>query len=265
MPCARILRTAAWISAVVTGAGATAQEAARPTEAEVRAVLDAWEADHMLVSLSRAADKMLVDVGSSLSGATRARVSIALTDAFSADRLRASLSADLLEHAEADELAALGRWLLAEEFRGIRARMNPDAMPASFQEYAAYLRANPAPPARFDLVARLVFAQAAGELFVLTTDRLRASIEAVVDEAGGPGSAVRVQLSAEREQDRLEDVHITTFISLLRRLEPLSDPEARRLLDAYASESGQWWVSTYQHALLAAIDAAAERARGAFR
>ena len=76
-------------------ASATAQEVARPSEAEVRAVLEAWEADHMLASLSRAADKMLVDVGSSLTGPTRARVSIALTDAFSVERLHASLVAFL--------------------------------------------------------------------------------------------------------------------------------------------------------------------------
>jgi hypothetical protein len=246
-------------------ASAAAQEVARPTEAEVRAVLEAWEAEHMLASLSRAADKMLVDVGSSLSGATRSRVSIALTDAFSADRLHSSLVAQVREHSERGELAVLSAWLLAEEFRALRARMNPDAMPASFQQYAEYLRANPAPPGRFDQVARLVVAQRAGELFIATTDRLRSSIERVVDEAGGPGSAIRVTLTPEREQNRLEDVHITTFISLLRRLEPLSDAEANRLLEAYESPSGQWWLTTYRAALLAAIDSAAERAALAFR
>jgi hypothetical protein len=258
------------LCAVVLGAyllasPAGAQEATRPSDAEVHAVLQALEVEHTLVSLSQNTSKALADVAPSLDRARRSRIAAILDDAFLPDRLHQDVTDFVRQRSGEGQVAALSEWLLSEEFRAIRARMNPDAMPESFLAYAEHLQANPASPERFDLVARMVYAQRAGDFFILTTDGLQAAVERLVDLAAGPGSAMRVELTPQQEANRLQDVQITSFIAFMRRLEPLSDAEAQQLLGAYESTSGQWWITTYADAVLAAIDAAAERASAALR
>jgi hypothetical protein len=76
----------------------------------------------------------------------------------------------------------------------------------------------------------------------------------------GPGTAVPVELTPDEDQDRRLDLEVITFVSLMRRYEPLTDAEVQRLLEGYESPAGQWWMSTYSDAVLFAIDVAAEAA-----
>jgi hypothetical protein len=166
--------------------------------------------------------------------------------------------------------ASTWTWLPAYEIdrrsvRTIRAKMNPDVMRGSFQAYAEYLAANPPPPGRFDLVARLVHSQRSGEFFVLATDQLQSTVTRVVDQVGGAGTARRGRSTALEDQGRADDVEIASFVSLLKRVEPLSDSEAERLLEAYESAPAQWWVGVYADAILAALDGAGVRASAALR
>jgi hypothetical protein len=133
-------------------------------------------------------------------------------------------------------------------------------MPLSFTEHAELIEANRPPQERFDLIGRMVRTQRGGEFFILTADHLRAATERIVDEAMGPGTAVPVEITPDEDQDRRLDLEVITFVSLMRRYEPLTDAEVQRLLEGYESPAGQWWMSTYSDAVLFAIDVAAEAA-----
>lgn len=49
-------------------------------------------------------------------------------------------------------------------------------------------------------------------------------------------------------------------ISFLQRFEPLTNDEVRRLIGAYESRSGKWYIAAYTDGVALAISQAAEKA-----
>jgi hypothetical protein len=251
----------AGLAALPGGAPAlSAQVLPPPTEAEVHALLQAWETETMLGSLALSVSEVLPQVGPSLDRAALARIDAVVTRAFARNALYPRVVRYVRERATAGEVAAFSAWLLADDVRGIQAKVLPDVMPESFTEYAERIEANRPPQERFDLIGRMVHAQRGGEFYILTGDHLRASAERIVDEAMGPGTAVSVELTRDEDEDRRLDLEVITFVSFMKRYEPLTDAEAQRLLEGYESAAGQWWMSTYADAVLFAIDVATEAA-----
>jgi hypothetical protein len=256
----RLALTAVLLAASLGAVPGSGQDVARPREIEIAAALEASGTEQLLAALSEGVGGVLSDAAPRLEGPLRVHVGVALREAFAPELLHRDVAAFVRDNPDRGQWVALREGLLSADFGALRRRMNPDVMPASFQSHAEYLQANPAPEGRFDLVGRLVFAQHAGEVSVLTADGLRAAVTRVAERAVGPGTASRGLPSQREDQIRAEDVEITSFVSLLRRLEPLTNEEVERLVEAYESPSGQWWVAMHRDAVLAALDAAAERA-----
>lgn len=241
-------------------APAAAQEPHLPSESEVREVLETSAIQAVLASLGPQVVAALEGAAPSLDEDARGRIGEAVNEAFAPDRLYGHVVAYLRSRAGGGELAALRGWLLSDAFREIQAKSAPGSLEESFEEYMARLRGSPPAEERVDLAARYVQAQRAGEFYVALGDRVRSAALRLAAAPEGAGAVAPPQPSARERAQELQQYRMFSILSFLQQLEPLSDDEARRLVEAYESPSGQWYVGAYTEALLSAIDAAADAA-----
>jgi hypothetical protein len=158
------------------------------------------------------------------------------------------------------QVAALRAWLLSKPIRQLEGKVDAQKKVESIEQYAERVQSTPPSRERVALVARYVEAQRAGEFYVLIGERLRAAVRRIAEHIEA-AELIRVEEPSDAERaEQLQQYRMVSVVSFMQHLEPLSDDEVRRLVEAYASPSGQWYVETYTAALLSAIDTAAAAA-----
>lgn len=131
-------------------------------------------------------------------------------------------------------------------------------------EYLEMIRADPPPRARIQLVARMVSAQAAGDFFVLISERTKEAAY-LIAEAVSTGNDPFEPLTEERWVEQAERNFNGALVSFLHRYDPVSDSDLADALSDWTSDPGGWYISAYSLALgetaLAAARAIAEEIR----
>ena len=166
------------------------------------------------------------------------------------------------ERTDGAAILALSEWLFSDWATAARGAVDGYEPDETLEEYAAGLRADPPREERVRLVARFVRANEAGPFYVGLAEAQRDAVRSVVAALGD--DPVALPEPTEEERAEVSDRYSTVaLISFLQRYAPLSDDQLERLVSAYESESGRWYVRSYSESVANAIRRAGQELAGA--
>jgi len=241
--------------AVVLTAGLTGGRgiSAQVTAADVREVVAMSKAAENMEPL---AAQMIQLVGSTTPARDTAVVNAVIRTHFSSDSLIASIVAHLQSSADPATFRTLKSWLLADSIRVLDMRADSASDREPLEAYAARLRANRPAETRIQLATEFVVAQRAAEFYVQFLGALRESAAVIGKAAGSTGPLPQPFTPGEIMGLKTQSTQVT-FVSFLQRFDALTEAEVRRLVTAYQSPSGAWYVTAYTTAVATAIRKAA--------
>lgn len=241
--------------AFATPAFAVAQVA----DEQVREVLTTSKAAQFLGAV---ATQMVELITTTHPAKDTAVVNGAIRTHFATDSLLAHVVRHMKAEAEPVSFSTLRQWLLADSIRTLELKGDTAADKESLEQYAIRVSSNMPPVDRLQLVVQFVEAQQAGEFYVRFVQALRSGA-AEIGKAAASREAIAGQLTAAEAEQTYDQFMRITIVSFLQRMEPLSNSEVRRLVSAYESPAGQWYVEAYIAAVASAIrQAAAAAAEG---
>jgi len=196
------------------------------------------------------------------SGQDQITINRIVAEHFAADGLYTKIRLEFrksLEPARLDQAlgwydSPLGRRIVGQELAALIAAGGPDAV--------ADLENNRPSPRRLELIERLDVGGGASETTVDVTVAIVRSLT-VAFQPGLPAVAKlsRAQLDKQIAQARnrtLEDMRRLCRVSMLLAYRALTDDELEQYVRFVESDSGQWYMSVMNSALLAAVGAAAD-------
>lgn len=155
-------------------------------------------------------------------------------------------------------------WLLADSIQRIEAKTDSAAEAKTLEEYAQELQSRRPPEEQIQLAIRFVAAQKAGEFYVRYITALQ---KAMVETLGAvsPNLPKLPELTPAQRAQAVQQYRGVALVSFLQRFEALTEPEVLRVIKAYETSSGQWYVDAYTAAIEEAITNAARRTAEAMR
>ncbi|HEX6588462.1 MAG TPA: hypothetical protein VF039_05520 [Longimicrobiales bacterium] len=234
---------------------------AQVTDERVRAVLATSAVTDMFADVPHT---IVASIASLSPDADTAAVAAAVRTHFSQDSLVARVAAHLMESADPALFDDLYAWLLADSIRTLEARGDAAGRSTPLEQYASALQQREPDQDLVELAEAFAQVQGAGEFYVVYLMALRDATATVAAASGRPIPATPEPTEAQIDQ-AIAHFHGVSVLSFLQRFEALTPAEARRLVDAYATESGRWYIRTYTDAVGIALRAAGERTAAALR
>jgi hypothetical protein len=209
--------------------------------------------------LGHVGSQVLVGALSAVPDVDSARIAPVIEVRFSADSLIDDATSRFAAAAAAGPFAELRSWLLSDSIRAIEVKGDSAAAARPLEEYANALSENPPSDLLWQLAQRYARAQMAGEFYVRYLVEVQAAAFRVANAATGQDLEIPVPTEPQREGAVQQFAHFAA-ISFLQRFEALTEAEIIRLIEAYESPSGQWYVAAYRDAVGAALEAAGRSA-----
>jgi hypothetical protein len=177
---------------------------------------------------------------------------------FLEDSLIAEATRYLGNAASGDILSELRAWLLADSIRTLEGKANAASEAESLEQFAERLQARRPSAERIQLAARFTEIQRAGHFYVRYLTELQAATEAITAAVLGTVPQSQ-QPSAAQMDEAVQQFNQVATVSFLQRFEPLTDQEVLRLIAAYESRSGTWYIASYTEAVAFAISEATKK------
>ena len=147
---------------------------------------------------------------------------------------------------------------MSDSIRALEARADSASEGESLEQFAQRLQTRRPPVERIQLAARFTEIQKAGDFYVRYLTELRVASEAIT-AAVLSTVPKRQQPSPDQTDQAVQQFNQVATLSFLQRFEPLTDHEVLRLIEAYESRSGRWYIASYTEAVAFAISDAAKK------
>lgn len=152
---------------------------------------------------------------------------------------------------------ALSEWLYSDWFLKQTSISKSYTPELTIEEYAASLQNNQPPRDRVLAFFAFVEANKAGEFFLGIQEASRTVTNEIYLSLGFPDKTEE-PLTEEEKTQLKQQYNLSTLVSFLWAMEPLSNLQVQKMTDAYNTDSGVWYVQTYSDALAYSINKAGE-------
>ena len=251
-------RLAAGIAALLALAIPSAASA-QVSESDVREVLETSQVRDVLGSVG---DQILVGARSAAPDVDTLKLAPIVHTYFAEDSLVAAAARHLAAAASTDLVLELRAWLLSDSIQTLEERADSSSEAESLEQFAQRIQTSRPPVERIQLAVRFTKIQRAGDFYVRYLTELQAASDAIAAAVLKTSSESRQPSSAQTAQAVQQFDQVAT-LSFLQRFETLTDAEVQRLIAAYESRSGMWYISAYTDAVTFAISDAARKALAA--
>ncbi len=198
---------------------------------------------------------ILAKLQSSLPDSLVRRLTPLVNKHYSSKRLYSYIEDYIISESKTETTDSLFQWLFSEWFIELSYKTDNYQPEKTIEEYVSSIRTNPPPRNRSIIFYDFVKANNAGSFFY---DIQTATSDVINDifSLFGYENLRSEPISEEARSQLINQYELSTLVSFLWKMKPLTNDEVSKMTSAYNSKSGSWYVETYSDAVANSISRA---------